>query len=199
MKITIAHDPLCPWCWIAVKQVAALTTEFPEVEFDWQGYELFPEPMEFLVSAGSKPDESTNKPKTPSRLQLAYAAQNMVAPIAKRPSNMRTHLALVALEVAKAAGKFDSANNAIYSSYWGEGKNIGDRATLIEILSGIVSAGDLNSAWDSGQFDYKIVPFDDPAHEQGIWNVPTYIINGERYAEEPIMVLREKIAAALAG
>jgi hypothetical protein len=42
------------------------------------------------------------------------------------------------------------------------------------------------------------VGFDDPAYASGVYNVPTFFIGEERYAEQPLTVLKKAVRGALA-
>ena len=43
LSVTIAHDYLCPWCWVGYFHALRLKEEFPKIEQIWVGYELLPE------------------------------------------------------------------------------------------------------------------------------------------------------------
>lgn len=196
MKVVVAHDILCPWCWIALDQVRQLQAEFPEVEFDWVGYELFPEELEWPKEGPAK-EVDTRKPKTPSRLDLAYAAQGMEKPRGVRPKHMRSHNALQALAYAKEKDVEAEAMSRLYSAYWEEGKAVGEVEVICELLGDILDVEALKEVMASKKFSAHIVPFDDVANERGVFNVPTFFVGEERLAEQTIGVLREKIAANL--
>ncbi|MEQ1936597.1 MAG: DsbA family protein [Fimbriimonadaceae bacterium] len=196
MTIPVAHDFNCPWCWIGLFQVKQLRAEFG-VEFEWLGYELMPDelPWEDYVPT---PEVVSDRPKTPTRMELAYAAQGMSKPAAERPSKMRTHNCHEAVEFAKLSGVQDELVESLYRGYWEQGLNINETETLIGIATPHVEDIDgLRQAIASRRFNDKIVPYDDAAYASGIYNVPTFRIAGERYAEQPITVLRAAIIGAM--
>jgi hypothetical protein len=41
------------------------------------------------------------------------------------------------------------------------------------------------------RFEDKIIAFDEPSYATGVYNVPTFYIGGERYAEQPYGVLQQ--------
>lgn len=195
MTVTVAHDFLCPWCWIALAQVKQLQAEFPNVKFDWVGYELMPEALPWPEPAPPTPEVTTNRPKTPTRMDLAYAAQGMEAPTVERPKRMRSHNALEAVEYAKTEGVEEAFIEKMYRAFWEEGKEINNPAVIRELATGIISnLDDLEAAIAEKRFNDRIVGFDDDAYAAGIYNVPTYIIEGERYAEQPITTLRKALS-----
>jgi len=196
MKITIAHDFICPWCWIAVHQAADLKREFPDVEFDWVGYELFPEELAWPDWPAT--EKTPNKPDTPSRLDLAYLASGIAAPPSvTRPSKMRSHNALEAVEYAKTIGVHEVLNERLYRALWEEGQEINNPTVILHLAEGLIpNIDDLDRAIAEKRFTGQIVKFDNEACAAGVFNVPTFFINGERYAEQPTVALRNAVLAA---
>jgi predicted DsbA family dithiol-disulfide isomerase len=197
MKIQVAHDFICPWCWIGLFQAKRLEKEFG-IEIEWLSYELFPDELEWVVSAGSAPPptEDQRKPKTPTRMDLAYAAEGMEPPTATRPFHMRTHFAHEAVEYAKTEGVANEFVEKLYRAYWEEGQNINEPEVLAKLAEGTIkNISALNSAISEKRFKDKIVGFDDPAYDSGVFNVPTFYIGGERYAEQPYVALRKATEA----
>lgn len=195
MVIPVAHDVTCPWCWIGLHQARQLREEFG-VSFDWLGYELMPEELPFEPAAPAPP-ENPDRPKTPSRLQLAYAAQGMERP-KPPPYPMRAHNVLEALAHAKAEGVADEAIEAVYRAYWEEGLEVNREEVLAQVLQGVVpDVGAMLDAVRERRYADQIVPFDDSAYAKGVYNVPTFFIGGERYAEQPYAVLRAAVERCL--
>jgi riboflavin-specific deaminase-like protein len=193
IKIPVAHDFICPWCWIALAQAAQLESEF-DVEFEWLSYELYPEGMEW-----PKPNQKTEKldrPKGPSRIDLAYAAQGMPAPIALRPFHMRSHNAHEAVEYAETVGAGPDMRKKLYKALYLEGREINDPSVIAELAEGVVpNVSALLEAVKEKRFQDKIVAFDDDAAATGVFGVPTIWIGSERFLEQPIAILRPAVAA----
>ena len=195
--IPIAHDYNCPWCWIGMHQVKRLQAEFG-VTFDWLGYELYPEWMEW-GDGHPEPERPANKPETPTRLQLAMAAEGIEHLIANRPKKMRTHKAHEATEYAKTLGVQDKLIERLYRAHWEQAKNLDDLAVVLECAEGLIpDLADLEKAITERRFAAHIVEFDDPAYEAGVYNVPTLWIGNRRWAEQPTMVLRKAISREIA-
>jgi len=197
LVIPVAHDPTCPWCWIGLSQVRRLRQEFG-VEFDWLGYELFPEDLEWQDYAPAEP-LPPNKPPTPSRFELALAAEGIKLPAAKRPYRMRIHHALQSIEYMKdQQAPVQAWVEAVYEAYWMRGEAVGE----IEVLRRLAEQGGfphdgMEEALESRQFSNRIVKFDDDAYAAGVYNVPTFFIGQRRYAEQPFVVLRRAVAGVL--
>lgn len=193
--LTVAYDVICPWCWVAWKQAARLQQEFPALEFRWVGYELLPEGLEYNPPP---PDpNAARKPRIPSRFDLLLAAEGLALPKRTRPlSNSRR--ALEGTEFAYDAGKADAYLDVLYHTYWEQDEDISDMATLTEMAeqAGLDAAAFVN-ALEQRVYRDRIVEFDDPAHEKGVWNVPTWMFSQEWVAEQPYPVLQQMAAAFL--
>lgn len=193
IKIPVAHDFICPWCWIALSQADRLEREF-DVEFEWVAYELMPEGMEW-PEPSIRRQPVPNKPPTPSRLDLALAAEGLAPLSVARPQHMRTHCAHVAVEYAKTLGKGYDLLKSLYRKLYLEGAEINNPDVIENIAKPIVSdVKELRRAIAENRFADKITPFDDEAYASGVYNVPTFFIGGERYAEQPYSVLREAVS-----
>ncbi|MBX3113516.1 MAG: DsbA family protein [Fimbriimonadaceae bacterium] len=197
MIIEVAHDYNCPWCWIGIHQADYLEKEFG-VQFEFMGYELMPEELPWGESP-PVPEVTTNRPKTPSRMDLAYLASNVERPPKGiQPKRMRTHNALLATEYAKSVGKQSEFVRRLYDAYWLEGIEINALENLRLLAEGIVDDPEaLVDSVLSKEFESKVVKFDSDAYAAGVYNVPTFFIGGERYAEQPTAVLREAVYEAL--
>jgi predicted DsbA family dithiol-disulfide isomerase len=196
MIIPVAHDFTCPWCWIGWSQAQRLKQEFG-VEFDWLSYELMPESLEWPEPI-ERPTVTTNRPPTPSRLDLAFAAEGIPKPTVKRPERMRIHQAMESVELAKELGFHHDWVGHLYRAYWLEGKEIDRKDILLELgREWFPDLGRLEEVVDTRQFADRIVGFDEPAYASGVYNVPTFFIGGERYAEQPYVVLRDAVAASI--
>lgn len=194
LKIPVAHDFICPWCWIALSQTERLRREF-DVEFEWLGYELMPEGLDWPEHQEPRKPVPT-KPPTPSRLDLALAAEGLEPLTVERPHRMRSRNALLAVEHAKTVGKADALVKALYEALYLRGMEINRLDVLAAIAEPILGGADaLLESIRQNRHGENIVCFDDDAYAAGVFNVPTFFIGGERYAEQPYSVLRRAVAA----
>jgi riboflavin biosynthesis pyrimidine reductase/predicted DsbA family dithiol-disulfide isomerase len=189
MTIPVAHDFICPWCWVGLFQAQRLQREF-DVNIEWLGYELMPAEMEY--SPSQPKDEPENKPPTPSRFSLLMAAEGMTLPPVPKPPKMRSFNAHQAIEYAKTEGMQDDLVEAIYRAFWEEGKDINHVETLCIIAKGIINDVDkMKTAIEADQFGDHVVDFDNDAYEKGVYNVPTFFIGDQRLAEQPYSAIRK--------
>ena len=190
--IPVAHDYICPWCWIGFLQAKRLKSE-EHIEIDWQGFELFPANLEWPERHLDPIPE--NRPPTPSRFQFLLEIEGISLPEVDKPHHMRTHQAHLATEFAKSKGKGLEFVEAMYKAYWLDGKNINSPDVFVPIGKSVgLDEKELIQSVMKEQYAENIVGFDDPAHELGVYNVPTFFIGDERIAEQSYA----KIVAAIA-
>ena len=179
---------------MALFQVKRLQEEFG-ARIEWKGYELFPDALEW-PDYPAQPELPENKPKTPSRLDFILVADDLVMPNVVKPKKMRTHNAHEALEYAKTEGKADAFAEVLYRGYWEKGREINRPEVLVELATGVLDdVAAMSKAIEERRFATEIVGFDDDAYATGVYNVPTYWIGGERYAEQPYAVLKKAVEA----
>ncbi|MBN9501726.1 MAG: hypothetical protein BGO01_15355 [Armatimonadetes bacterium 55-13] len=190
--IPVAHDFICGWCYVGLFQAERLKQEFG-IEIDWLAFELYPNEMEWLDTP-ARP-EPANRPRTLTRFELLLACEEMELPKVERPRKMRSHLAHLAAEYAKANGKGWEFVKELYLALWQRGEYINE----IEFLTRTgeqfgLDPTAMRKSIESEEFDDKITKFDAPAFTVGVYNVPTFYIGNERYAEQPYRTLQRAIA-----
>ncbi|GAB4463430.1 MAG: DsbA family protein [Armatimonadaceae bacterium] len=180
--ITVFHDYICPWCYVAHRQCLKLTEEFG-VSFDWRGAELYPPGMVVPEKPKPAPDAP---PPPPSRFDLFLEEEGITMP--SRPPFRRSHYALMGAEWALldfGPEAFDAYNAAVYRAYWEEHRDISKLPVLAEIATEAgLDAPSLLASLTAKRYESHIVPFDDEAYALNIRNVPTFIFGtSERLAE----------------
>ncbi len=194
LKVTVAHDYLCPWCWVGFFHAQKLKEEFPQITLDWVGYELLPEELGPLPDFPPRPRDPD---LPPSRFE-AFARSEGV-PLSDRTIGVvRTHYALEGAEYIKdkAPDKFDAYNEAVYRAFWERSDDISN----LDILGGLVASIGLDDrafvtdflrAVSAKEYHDRIVRFDDDAYARDVTHVPTFLFRGERCAEAPYRTIRE--------
>ncbi len=144
------------------------------VDVEWVGYEMHP---------GGR--------DKPSQLAFAEEGLEYVRPAAGRVDG---HGALEAVEYAKQFGQVDSFVERIYYAYWRAGKDISQTEVLMELARGVVEdLGGLESAINERRYSDQIIPFDQPAHQTGIWHLPTFWIGEQVFAEQPWLAIEKAL------
>lgn len=194
--LVVAHDVICPWCYVGRIQAHKLRAEFPGLEFVWKGYELLPEGLPYTPA---RPDPNAPaKPRVPSRFELLLAADGITLPV--RTSGLHnSRLALEGAEYAAEVDRIEPYLDALYHAYWEEDRDISDKSVLTEIAeSSGLDIGAYVAALESRRYRDQVVEYDEPAHAAGVWNVPTWMFPEEWVAEQPYTVLREMTARFMA-
>lgn len=177
-------------------QAQVLQAEF-EIEFEWVGHELYPPDMAWPDPAPPSTEEhNSRKAPVPTRLELAYAASGMTPPPPNiRPKGMRSHNVLLALEWAKSQGCFDPLHSRLYEAYWLEGQEVNNSDVLAELARDLGLDSDaLTRSVKAEEYSEKIISFDEPSYEAGVYNVPTFFVGALKLAEQPLPVLRSAIS-----
>lgn len=191
LKISVAHDFTCPWCWVGIHQARRLHEEFG-AEIDFLGYELWPEDIPWDESAPA--ESNPNRPITPTRLQFLLDIEGIEIPAISRPFHMRTHNAHQAVEFAKSIGDPLEFVEALYDAFWVKGIDINNPEYLLTLGKAYgLDPQVLGAAIDTQAFAANIISFDEPAYESGVFNVPTFFIGSERWAEQPYHVLQREV------
>lgn len=188
LTIPIAHDFVCPWCWIGLKQARRLQAEYG-VQIDWRAYELWPAELPRPAASVVTPPP-TNRPVTPTRIEFLEHVEGIRVPQIERPKGLNTHRAHLSVEFAKTLGLADAWIDRLYQAFWEEGQNIDDLPTLERLAFGVLpDATAMIEAVRAGRGAENIVKFDDDAYANGVYNVPTFFIGDNRFAEQPYTVL----------
>ena len=128
-------------------RVDQLQQEF-DIDVAWRPFELHPD----IPPEGRDRRERRPRPEgyvNPIR-QLAEEAGIPYAPSSHTPN---AHLSLEAAEFAREQGLFDPYHRALFTAYFGEGRNLGDIEVLKEIATEVsVDADGLEDALTSRRF-----------------------------------------------
>ena len=194
LKVTIAHDYLCPWCWVGFFQARKLREDFPQIRQIWQGYELLPEELGPLPEHTPQPPDPDAPPKPPSRFELFSQAEGAPVPEGRTVGIVRTHYALEGAAYAqdKEPEHFEAYNEAVYRAFWERSEDISD----LNVLGRLAEAAGLDeaaflAAVSGKEYYSEIVRFDDDAYAADITHVPTFLFRGERCAEAPYATIKE--------
>ncbi len=191
LSVIIAHDILCPWCWVGFFQAQKLREEFPQIKQVWQGYELLPEELGPLPVFDPHPKDPE---APPSRFDLFSAAEGAPVPANRTIGIVRTHFALegAAYVQDKFPERFDAYNEAVYRAFWERSEDISE----LEVLGALAEGAGLDkteflAAVSAKAYYDRIVRFDDDAYAADITHVPTFLFRGERCAEAPYSTIKE--------
>jgi predicted DsbA family dithiol-disulfide isomerase len=188
MRIDVFFDVVCPWCYIGKHRLerALAIRPLPGLEIRWQPFQLNPEMPKPGVDRQSYMIAKFGGRERMRQINavVAEAAAKEGLPlnqsiIRRTPNTVEAHRLI---RHAGELGEADRMVDALFSAYFAQGLDVGDRATLISIAVEIgfdrkrvagVLASELGVA--------EIQAADLRARQLGIQAVPCFVFDG-RYA-----------------
>jgi predicted DsbA family dithiol-disulfide isomerase len=139
MRIDIFTDVICPWCWLGKRRLEAALAARPGLvaELHWLPFELNPDmpegglPREEYLAAKLGGVEAVREAQ--ARLVELAAAEGLQFrfDLARLSPNTRAAHALA--RIAAEQGLQSVVQEAVFEAYFAAGRDIGDRATLVDI------------------------------------------------------------------
>ncbi|HYD18820.1 MAG TPA: DsbA family oxidoreductase [Patescibacteria group bacterium] len=138
LKIEVAADVVCPWCYLGYARLQKALTLRPEVkaEIVWKPYQLRPE----IPGEGADYKKMMAEKFDPERMK--EIRRNMTAMGRDLGLNFdfdrieispNTNAAHRLIRWAAVQGKLDAVAMGVMKAFFEEGKNIGDENVLVEI------------------------------------------------------------------
>lgn len=189
-KITIEiwSDFMCPFCYMGKRKLERGLSKFDHkemVEIVWRSYQLAPDLVTdpnrnlnvyFAKRKGISVEEAiaiNNDTVQKAKFEgLKYNLDKAIPPNTFQAHQM-SHFAM-------GFGKQNEAEEVLFRSYFTDGKNIDDRAMLLELAEEIgLDPKALNFALDKGTFANDVLADRERAKELGIRGIPCFVINGK--------------------
>lgn len=188
MKVDIWSDVRCPFCYIGKRKFENALEKFPhknEIEVNWHSFELDP----YLetnpgVSATAHLSQAKGIPK-----EQAEGMEKHVATIAKEVGiDFNSKNTIVAnsfnahrlIQLAKAKGLANDAEEALFKAHFVEGKNIDDDETLIKTGVTIgLDESEVKKMLTSDAFAKEVKQDEKQAQSIGINGVPFFVLNNK--------------------
>ena len=183
LRVIVAHDYQCPWCYLSLFQAQRLKKEFPQLTFDWRGYELLP---------GGQNDIA-ERPQPSERFIALAKLDNLPLPPAW-PAIINAHAPLEGAEYVKENSPelFDRYNEIVYQAFWERNEDISDPKILENIARDIgLDSYDFLQAIIEKRYSKKIIPFKEAAYADGITHITTFRFLGEQCAEAPYATISD--------
>lgn len=204
MKIEIWSDIMCPFCYIGKRKFESALTPFADkanVEVIWKSYQLSPD-------VKTNPDISIHQFLAQHKgmtVQEATQMNNHVAAMAKEAGLIFNSDKMVVANTfnahrfahfAKQFGKQTEAEELLFRSYFTDGKNIDDYATLIELGKELNLDSDaLKTALENGSFADEVRRDIHEAAQIGVRGVPFFVFD-RKYAvsgAQDVQVFKETL------
>lgn len=204
IAIDIVSDAVCPWCYIGKRNLEAALADLPDLDVDvrWRPYQLDPTiPAEGLDRRaymqrkfGSRIGEIHQRLKQAgdaAGLDFAFEA------IERSPNTLDAHRLI---RWAASAGAQNAVVERLFHDFFIAGKDIGDRAVLIEAARDCGMDPKIVADLLAGDSDKDSVREEiASAQHIGVTGVPFFILDG-KFAlpgAQPADVLKRAIGKAL--
>ena len=184
VQIDIVSDAVCPWCYIGKRNLEAALADLPGVqaEIHWRPYQL-----DATIPDGGLDRRAYLERKFGARVSEIYGRVSEAGAaagipfafeaIARSPNTLDAHRLI---RWSHSAGAQDAVVERLFRDFFIEGKDIGDRAVLVDAaracgMDGDVVAKLLDSDADKEDVRGEIAS----AQDLGVTGVPFFILNGK--------------------
>lgn len=186
-KLDIFSDPVCPWCYIGKARLERALEQRPDHPFviEWHPFQLNPgfppegmDRREYLQAKFGTPEDVVRV-----HLPVQQACDELGLPLAldtmrRMPSTLNAHRLI---HWAGLEGRQHAVVSALFRANWAEGRDIGDRDTLLDIAgeTGLDRAM-IARLLDSGADADEIRARDADIRARGLRGVPGFLL-GRQY------------------
>jgi predicted DsbA family dithiol-disulfide isomerase len=188
LTIDVVSDVVCPWCFLGMKRLENALAGLPDIkaEVHWRPFQLDP-----TIPPEGKERKAYMLAKFSDENRLKQVHANLVSlgavegiafdfdAITVAPNTLDAHR-LIRWAAASGAGVQDKLARSLFSLYFEQGKNIGDRAVLVEAaraagMDAAVVESLLATEADRDDVTNEIVT----ASRMGITGVPCFLLDGK--------------------
>jgi predicted DsbA family dithiol-disulfide isomerase len=204
LTIDVVSDVVCPWCYLGEKRLeAALVGEAGPVTVRWRPYQLDPtippgglDRAEYMEKKFGKSGRLQSVHDNLKRLGAEVGLPFAFDKIKRSPNTLDAHRLI---RWAASAGVQEKVVDRLFKAYFVEGRDIGDRAVLIEIAGECGLDVKLVEKLLADGADADLVRQEiEQAQAMGVSGVPFFIFAGRigvPGAQEP-SVLRQAMTQA---
>jgi len=179
LRVTVYSDYTCPFCYLGHHRLQRLRDSY-DLKINWCFLEIHPE-----TSADGEPIDSLDYPSEQWQMMLEnlerVASEDNI-PLAKLSFITNSKDTLILSEASKQCGRetFYCLHEKLFSAYFVDGKNIGDRGILKEIASSCgIDRDTIDSAWTEKKYQQRLLDNFDSARQHEVQSVPSFIF-GDR-------------------
>ena len=177
---------MCPFCYLGKRRFAAALAQFPDrddVEVIWKSFQLNP-------SLETDPDISVTQYLAREKgldVRVAEQMNDRVARMARQDGPIYNFDEIVVantfdahrlIHFARSQNLQDQVMEKLFSAYFTEGRNVDDRATLIELGREVGLDGDaVATMLDSDAYTAEVSSDIEEARQLGISGVPFFVFD----------------------
>ncbi len=174
LKITVYSDYICPFCYVGHHRLQRLRDSY-DLKINWRFLEIHPE-----TSAAGEPIDSLNYPSEQWQQMMANlkrVAKEEDIPLSELGFITNSKDALLLSEAAKHCGRdiFYRLHEKMFSAYFVDNKNIGDRDVLSKIAESCdIDKETIDSAWTDEKHQQRLLENFNAARKHDIQSVPSF-------------------------
>lgn len=188
MEVAIWSDVRCPFCYIGKHKFEKALEKFAnnqKVEVVWHSFELDPnlqtDPRKNTLDHLAESKGISRKQAEEMTQYATRAAQEVGLELdfekAVVANSFRAHKLI---QLAKTKNLANEVEEALFKAHFSEGKNIDDEGELLQIgLSVGIDGNDVEKAFDSADFAFKVRQDQAMAQTMGIRGVPYFVFNNK--------------------
>lgn len=190
MRVEIWSDVLCPFCYIGKRKFEAALTQLPEnqqIEVVWKSFQLDPHAHpagneDYLQNLADKKGWTRDYAKQATEQVSDMAAQVGLEYHFEKAVAANSFDAHRLTHMAHAQGLQNQAEESLFRAHFVEGKNVGDRATLVQIGAQIgLDSAAVQTMLASEQYADAVQKDITEARQVGVTGVPFFVFN-RKYA-----------------
>jgi predicted DsbA family dithiol-disulfide isomerase len=184
ITVDIVSDAVCPWCYIGKRNLEAALADLPgvEAEIHWRPYQL-----DATIPEGGVDRRAYLERKFGARVSEIYGRVSEAGAaagipfafeaIARSPNTLDAHRLI---RWSSSAGAQDAIVERLFRDFFIEGKDIGDRAVLVEAARACGMDADVVAKLLDSDADKEAVRGEiASAQDLGVTGVPFFILNGK--------------------
>jgi predicted DsbA family dithiol-disulfide isomerase len=186
MLIDLFADIACPWCWIGERRLRrALEARGVDATVRWRPFQLNPglppegEPWRAFVDRKFGGWQRARPMfETVARAGADDGVRYEFERVPVAPNTRDAHRLVL---LAGAEGKTFEMADALFAAYFSEGRNVGDRAVLLDAAASVgLDPAEVERMLDGARFDEDVDESQRIAQRSGITGVP-FAVFAERY------------------
>ncbi|MBN9523337.1 DsbA family oxidoreductase [bacterium] len=187
LAVDVISDVICPWCWVGkrrLEKAVAAVAGTHEVVVRWHPFQLNPNippgGVERRAYRAAKFGSWERSLERDARLAAVGAEEGIdfaFEKVARTPNTLAAHRLI---RLAGGHGVQDAVVEALFRAYFTEGRDVGDRGTLLDVAAGAGLGRDPAEAELDSEDGLRAIRAEEgEARRVGVGGVPFFVINGE--------------------
>ena len=206
LRVDFIADLCCPWCYVSWRALDRAIVARPDLDVEraWGSFLLRPDTPPFGFDRAeyiAKIFAGAPEKAQASRAALHAAADDAGAPLNLEaakifPNTINAHRVV---QWAAGQGRMIAAVDALFTAYFVDGRDIGDRDVLIDIAAGCGLDRDIVTGLIDSEADWnRVADTHHAAVEAGVRGVPVTLFNSRfaRQGAESVAVYARMLDAA---